>query len=130
MIVTEATKELASRILNYWVRTGDHNQRFWVENSAVEVTNLDDDFNICNSSMCAAGTAVFLSVSKNEFKDLARNHWGNDAMWTGKAAPLLGLDDQEAHKLFYSKDESALEMINAIADGDAERFAEIPANPM
>ena len=76
--------------------------------------------NWCNTTMCVAGTAVFIDGGIEALRDC------DD--FDHKGAELLGLDFYEGSKLFYTMDESAaVEMLKAVAEGDEARFDEVYA---
>lgn len=128
MKVTEDTKQLAKEILNYWKLFNHHDQNMWVGEeepviSKVKIGNAE--VKVCNTTMCAAGTAVFLRVSKKEFKRLAMFHFSDDEEWVERGRELLGLSTREAHSLFFSDDATAKKLMKAIAKGDQEKFDKI-----
>lgn len=117
MNVTEETKEHAQHILNYITMFPErHEQSTWVE---VPIGIYRDDLtedNFCGTTMCIAGTSVFLTEGveglrrpTSDFEDIA--------------AERLGLSSVEAHDLFYNTDnDTAKVMLKAIVDGDEDAF--------
>jgi hypothetical protein len=128
MKVTDQTRALAQDILDYWDRFNNHDQRSWVADTdpVIRSVKIDDKkYKVCDSTLCAAGTAVFLSSTKTMFKNYAREHSSNDNFWEDKGAELLGLEYEEAYKLFYSSEDTAKRFMKAIADGDSEEYKRI-----
>lgn len=123
MQVTESTKFLAQEILDYLERFPErHEQANWVSGSGdIEKLNTTQ---VCNSTMCVAGTAVFLTTPLKEFKDLALSP--DEVFFEERGAELLGLDSEEADRLFYSEDNAvALELLRAVAEGDEDKFESV-----
>jgi hypothetical protein len=116
MIVTEETKAAAQGVLDYIIANPEkHDQRHFVADSS----SFQFDDNVCGTTMCIAGTAVFViegvsALRECTFGSLDFEHEG---------ARILGLDEAEATALFYTMDnEVAVDMTNAIAQGDADKF--------
>jgi hypothetical protein len=136
MQVTEETKAVASSILKYWAITGEHNQASWIDlddDEKVTVSHLqvnNKKYKVCDSAMCAAGTAVFLDMNTKDFKKFVKEHSDEDDEWTNRAGELLGLDYSERSKLFYSDNDSALVLMTALAVGDEDLFEAYDANPL
>lgn len=140
MKITDETKAMAQAIINYWDFTGKQEQSDWVtlEDEYEDVVNPEDfpddfivhkvvssgqDVKICNSTMCAAGTAVFLNTKDDrEFMKIVLDNQGRDDYYETRGAELLGLDPYEAARLFYSDNATARVLMQAIADGDANTF--------
>jgi hypothetical protein len=130
MIVTENTKALAADIITYWNIFEKHDQGTWVD-----IDNVSDlkvktktaegrEWKVCNTTMCAAGTAVFLSSTKAEFMKVAVKFNTDDSWWSEEGANLLGLNDREARGLFMiANNEKARALMQFIADGDANGFS-------
>lgn len=132
MQVTEDTKFLATEIQDYLTRYPDrHDQNSWVsvpysddtENVANEIKALASSKPLCNSTMCVAGTAVFLTTPAKEFKKLVLND--EEDFYETRGAELLGLDDNEAANIFFSGNGKALALLDCIAKGDEVRFARL-----
>jgi hypothetical protein len=140
MIVTEQTKTLAADIITYWNLFERHDQSEWVNLSGVDdlkvkTKSVDGrEWKVCNTTMCAAGTAVFLSSTKAEFKRVAVEFNTNDTYWSEEGASLLGLDEKESYDLFMiANNNKARDLMQFIADGDvngfkAYRVASLPSN--
>ncbi len=130
---TDYNKAVAKGILAYWEAFPEkHNQGWWVNTDEVDKveispTALPDGSvkDVCNTSMCAAGTAVFLTSSAPKFKEFSKKYGYKDDFWVNKASNLLGLDSVEAYKLFYSENNTAKKLMQAVADGDKASFDKI-----
>lgn len=120
MHVTEETKALAQKIQDYFILYPErHRQDEWV---AVEgaTSCLVTDENICNTTMCVAGTAVFLNGGMQAMND-CQAFYGSSFSET--AQELLGLTYEEADRLFYCMDnQAAKDAVAAIAAGDEKKF--------
>lgn len=121
MKVTEATKAHAQDILDYIEMFPEkHQQDNWYfneENYRNETPITEKNF--CGTTMCVAGTSVYLTEGLNAFKKHVTDI-ENDA------ARNLGLDDGDSGLLFYTMSESkALMMLEAVAAGDEEKFIQI-----
>lgn len=70
MKVTEQTKGIARAVLDYIaVYPERHDQSNWLAENGHELyADAVTPENICNTTMCAAGTAVFVSRTMAEFK--------------------------------------------------------------
>lgn len=123
MKVTDSTKFIATEILDYLERFPErHNQNQWVTDAG-DVDKLSTT-QMCNSTMCIAGTAVWLTTPLKEFKNLAYRN--DEESFEKKAASLLGLDATEADQLFYTEDEAqALDALRAVAEGDEDEFERV-----
>lgn len=120
MQVTEDTKGLARAILDYIHTYPErHNQNNWIElDGELDTADMVNETNICQTTMCVAGTAVYLSRPLNEF----RRYKGD---WETDGGQLLGLNWDEGDSLFYANNESALSLLEAVAEGDEDKFNEI-----
>jgi len=129
MNVTPNTKALAQGILDYIETYPErHDQQFWFLDKSKasprtlsNVVNDGDEFNICKTTMCIAGTAVFLSRPTDEFKRFGDKSYN----WVSAGGELLGLDDDEAYWLFYGNNQTAKKMLRAVANGDEAEFYRI-----
>lgn len=127
MIITKETKAVAQGVLNYFEKHPErHDQNSWftiaVGDRRREDTNLLSEDNLCNTTMCIAGTAVFLTSGIEEF----RTFQDDDNEWFDAGSTLLGLSYDEADWLFYSaSDETAKQAVEAIAGGSQEEFDRI-----
>lgn len=116
MIVTEETKKAAQDVLDYIVENpGRHDQRYFVADGS----SFQFDDNVCGTTMCIAGTAVFVTEGVNVLRECTFGALDFEI----EGARILGLDWDEANMLFYTMDNNvAVDMTNAIAQGDAEKF--------
>lgn len=137
---TIETRDLAQRILDYWEATGMHEQDTWFGYGevGVHVENINgQDINVCDTTMCAAGTAIFLNDHR-EFlaaaKDILELPPGTESallaqeFFSVRGRELLGLDDNEAIFLFYTNNENAVELMRTVAQGDTEKFDQIASD--
>jgi hypothetical protein len=125
MKVTNETQALAYEILAYWKRFNHHDQSSWVQSNTPEILTEKvgkKEVNYCNTTMCAAGTAVFLNTTPKKFKEIAWKKEGDDEWWERNAGELLGLSQREAELVFYSDNESAVRYMKAIAAGSQKKF--------
>ncbi len=121
MQVTEATKAHAQAIVDYIIENPEkHDQRlWWMDNEKSPING--SDFNFCDTTMCIAGTSVFIEGGVEAL--IEQSQIGD---WEIAAAPNLGLTDREASYLFYCMDNDlAVDAVNAIAQGDVDKFYEI-----
>lgn len=132
MQVTEETKQHAQEVLDYILEhPKQHNQKQWwdTKNLPLFPTVEFVEENICNTTMCAAGTSVFL---KQGVQGLIKCDTDVDTfIFVG--AKNLGLDEDEAQLLFLDtamlddlsiSNETAVNMLRAVASGDADKFEE------
>lgn len=107
---------LAQEIIDYWdAHPGFHEQESWVGG---KVPYAEDD--VCGTTMCAAGTAVFLAHGPSAVKQTLSGI--SDMSFAEQARDLLGLNYAESDALFYSNNEQARNMMQALAIGDRDRF--------
>lgn len=114
-------QELAQGILDYIEMFPDrHEQTNWVtvDGYTVQAPRRTEKENMCNTTMCAAGTAVYLSRPFSEFQKF-------DGSFATEGRELLGLTHPEADDLFYSNNETAVKLLGALAEGDKEKFNRI-----
>lgn len=122
MRVTDESKALAQGILDYIIsHPSRHNQADFIDMpgkySELLQTGITEE-NICDTTMCIAGTAVYLTEGVEGV-----NRCKTDNSWESTAAPLLGLSWEEGQHLFFTMDNSiAVDMVVAIASGDEEKF--------
>lgn len=121
MNITEDTKANAQAVYDFIIMNPDkHDQNSWIH---VEDENFDgpydeDAVNVCGTTMCIAGTAAFLA--KGEI---------NVGTVTDDAEGFLGLTADEGALMFYTyNNEQALDMLNAVAQGDPDKFRAIKAD--
>lgn len=127
MKVTNETRALAHEILAYWLRFNNHNQQSWVGDgygddfmiSTVKLPGLRE-VNVCETTMCAAGTAYFLSNTPKDFIKASREFSYGD--WMAVGGELLGLNEYERVLVFLSEEKSAKRYMRAIADGSKKKF--------
>lgn len=117
-------RENAAKVLAYLSAYPDrHNQSSWFEvdvpsayNAPLKETAFMVEDNLCKTNMCVAGTVMWQNYGAfglslfvdGEHEDLATN----------EAARLLGLEEDEAHTVFFSlSNEDALTVIERIAAG-------------
>jgi len=78
-----------------------HNQSSWVYSNDIysfnDIDVLEMREGMCNTTMCVAGTAVFLDALES---NTPRIHILGDNGWTKKAASILGLDYDTAYHMF------------------------------
>lgn len=124
MIVNDSTKAIAQKVDDYFlVHPERHDQNNWaaLEDDEYRAVEIDDE-NVCNTTMCVAGSAVFVSRPIHEFRAFA----GGSNSWEDEGAVLLGLDGDEAEWLFYdTSNEIAIDAVRAIANGDEDKFKAI-----
>lgn len=96
-----------------------HQQTSWfnTHNGSDVLFANEEDINLCQTTMCAAGTVQFLH----------RGYVDVDGAYGVPvdidAAQLLGLDEDEAYYLFhYSVNDQAIDALTAIAQGDGHKF--------
>ena len=120
MNITEQTQAMAQKVLD----------------SITEHPEQHDQSNFfCGTAKCIAGWALHHAYgisSGTEFWD----RFGPEALdnqaaaetYTEMAAPLLGLDDEEAQHLFYEMDETmAVQKLKHVIVGDEEGFWDQPS---
>lgn len=120
---TNEQRALAHEVLAYWLRFNNHEQDMWVgqDNPVIEHRVLDGKtYDVCDTTMCAAGTAVFLTSPTEVFREAARD-W-NFNTWTDEGGKRLGLDRTEATAVFTSDEKSAKRFMRAIADGSQKAW--------
>lgn len=126
MQVTARSKRRAQEILDYIERHPDnHNQSSWFDqhdDTDVQIKNG----NICDTTMCIAGTAVLVHYGPKALVD----PWSELGMdYPSAGRKVLGLDSHEASQLFYTmNNEKAKDMLAALAKGDVKEFASIYEN--
>jgi hypothetical protein len=133
MRVTEDTKATAQAVVDYILANPEkHEQACWL---GVKEQFSDDDYdvidvdsseaktvNLCNTTMCVAGTAVYVSRNEREFRNFLKSGGG----WEDEASELLGLEEDEANALFYNmSNATALAAVQAVAAGDPDKFEEV-----
>ena len=103
-----------------------HRQIKWVAQNGDDVMRVDDvEKNFCGTTMCIAGAAAYFMSDTATFKELVEG----DESWARVGGRILGLDEDEAEKLFYNLDNaSALDMLRAVAADDMPKFERIYRN--
>jgi hypothetical protein len=110
---TIETREMAQKVVDY---IGDNPER----HSQSWFCSGWEDEGMCDTTMCIAGTAVFLEGGSEALVEGRQNgvKW-----WTDNGARILGLNKNEALNLFYCMDnEAAVAATVAIAQGDEVKF--------
>lgn len=118
----EQTRANAQAVYDYIIMNPEkHNQAHWAESDSNLFVSYEE-VNMCGTTMCVAGTAAYLHTNEETFNSLVRGKAGYH--WEDAGQEILGLSDSQAFQLFYTMDnEIALDMINAVAQGDADKFA-------
>jgi hypothetical protein len=138
MKFTEKTMAMAQRVRDYIIQHPEkHEQSAWVgqrdrNSNYVRYFGNVNEKNFCNTTMCIAGTAIFLEEGIPGLQRAAGSIDTLDAYnsgWYQQAMPLLGLEtDNEAEMLFGNMDNNnAFDMLGALADGDVDKFYAIRA---
>jgi hypothetical protein len=127
MIINEDTKAMAQAVVDYIESHPDkHEQASWFGKKFTGPDGEEDNMGFayeqtvsptaCGTTMCVAGTALWLDAG---MPDKIVIPTFPDEL----AAPLLGLNEEEAYALFFNMDESrALDMLRALANGDEHKF--------
>jgi hypothetical protein len=130
MKVTNDSMSNAGAIVAWHVlHPGHHEQESVISKDGYESLDEIDfkslkDGNICGTTMCIAGTAVYLAEGAKALKRAMKND-----TWVADGAEALGLDVHEAYKLFHVMDnEVAMRATAAIAVGDEKEFKKIMGN--
>lgn len=131
MRVDKNSKKMAAKVLRYietypWM----HNQSAFaaVADEDGEDLDLDEavvstDPNVCNTTMCIAGTVRYFTHGVKGLKDFDAS---NDEMAVHEAGEALGLEYEEYEALFYTFDnQKALNLLRAVRDGDEDKFWDI-----
>ena len=128
----------AKEILDFLVANPErHNQaEFFVLKDMPEDWSADDAYptntfavkhltedNMCKTTMCIAGSAVYVGHSAEEIRSVLEE--GHSIDWVSEGAKVLGLDIREAKVLFYADNRNALELLEAVAEGNEAKFQEI-----
>lgn len=123
MKITPETMAMANKVLDYIKDHPErHDQFSWVSVEGLEQASQLREDNLCQTTMCVAGTAVFLSRPLDEFVKFDTVGTGA-AVWETEGARLLGLDEDESEWLFYdASNEEALEALAAAAAGNQQEF--------
>lgn len=127
MNTTLETQALARSVYDYLIENPEkHDQGSFVgmrdeDNIVNDYDGSVDEGNFCNTTLCAAGTTVWLNGGLSAVnRCLSENNFEN------VAGSLLGLDDAEQWDLFFdAAEETALKLLLAVAEGDEAKFAEL-----
>lgn len=133
MYVTERTKAHAREIYDYISLNPErHSQAHWVgipRDDRVDYFfhhyDKVDETNVCGSTMCIAGTSVYLKEGIEGLNDCYNetDKYGRLGGFPRRAGFYLGLDEIEADSIFFEMSEQiALDSLLAIAEGDEEKF--------
>ena len=117
MKATPETQAHAQEILDYhMIHPGLHDQDSWFQTPDDKSMVTED--NVCGTTMCIAGTSVFLKEGINGL-----NSRGG---YLERGRVNLGLTYEEADDLFYeTTNEQSMDAVRAIAAGDAVKFQAI-----
>lgn len=140
MRVTDETKANAQAVLDYILAHPEkHSQRHVVglmdsswnffllpsSGESVEDIVLTEE-NFCGTTMCIAGTVIFLNQGIDALNRLGKPVIIDDEShtdWEIVGAEYLGLDLDEADSIFFEMSNSrAIDLLIAIANGDEEKF--------
>jgi hypothetical protein len=119
------TRAVAQRALDYIAEhPKQHRQANWVGVDGVYAGwSGIGDFNMCDTTMCIAGTVVYNEEGFDGIKRMLRRDIHSD--WIGVGAAYLGLDRGEAEAIFiYQDEEKVINQLRAIAEGDETKFWE------
>lgn len=126
---TVKTREVAQKVVDYIAEhPQEHSQSlFWAPaNEYTEITQVE---NICDTTMCVAGTAVYITDGLEGMFASLYNRRHPTLSFAGRGASLLGLNKVEADSLFYCMDDAAaVDAVRALAQGDQEKFWEAIEN--
>lgn len=125
MLSNEETRANAQAVVDYIIEHPEnHKQREYfgkMTDSGLE-SDYDLSENACGTTMCIAGTHLFLKYGTRATKIFLASVNGS----IKDAGNDLGLEGMERFKLFHEANEdTAFDLINALAQGDLEKFAEI-----
>lgn len=120
---TLETRETAQAALDYIeAHPEQHEQNNWWTVAGADRFPADS-YNICDTTMCVAGTAVWV---KEGMDGMRRCALGIGTGFEKSGREYLGLSVREADALFYrAGNEEAVSMLRAIANGDEDKFWEI-----
>ncbi|HEY5446664.1 MAG TPA: hypothetical protein VIJ87_19810 [Pyrinomonadaceae bacterium] len=119
MDVTENTKRVAQQALDYLrmypERHDQNNFVSWEDASVEDLRHFTGQVNLCDTTMCVAGTVQW--QQEGQIVLSAVDYAAGD---------YLGLDRYEWSSLFYdTNNEQAIDMLTAIANGDADKFHDL-----
>jgi len=116
---TPETRKMAQDVLDFVTfNPHAHDQKTWFDYDGGTPV-ISEDENICNTTMCIAGTTKFLAEGIEGLKSFENNEWAS----VNEAGSLLGLDFDEYDALFYTMDQdTAVEMLRAVTNDDEDKF--------
>lgn len=127
MISDKKHRNLARQILNFiedhpglhnqqWFVNGDLETQFysWANDEDANIPKHTTDLDVCGTTMCIAGSAVFIGSGVEAFSD----HIIGKSAWESSGARLLGLDYNESRALFFEfNNDRALRKLEKVKDG-------------
>jgi hypothetical protein len=118
MISTPETRKVAQDALDYIIANPEqHSQHTWCSDNP---TLLPESTNMCGTTMCIAGTVAYVTGG---VRALVEGYYYG---FLNLAEGLLGLNSEESNSIFYNmNDSSAIDQLNAIAQGDEVKFNSI-----
>jgi hypothetical protein len=118
---TLETMQHAQEIIDYLAENPEqHSQSAYWNGYSLGIKNT-----VCGTTMCVAGTSVFLKEGVDGLVNSCDSEDYDDS-FSKKAERYLGLNSSEAYDLFYTfHREKALEMLRAVANGDEVKFEAI-----
>lgn len=118
--VSENAQQLAQEILDWTIANPKRfDMGVWVGVGGVPARPDDE---LCDTTLCLAGTAVFLRLGEEGLRDCLNRSL---PFFDDMAGQWLGLNDEEVNILFYTDEDVALQGITALANGDADKFNEV-----
>lgn len=127
-MINETTKANAQGVYDYLIMNPDkHDQDLWVKDEDGLAVHNPSRVDSCGTTMCIAGATAYLYSSAAEFNRLIQGETATDMdRWIRVGMRHLGLTRVQASQLFFVMDnETALDMLNAVANGDAKKFRAI-----
>lgn len=99
-----------------------HDQMNWAYTPPDENIIVSSDANICNTTMCIAGSVQWILNGKEGLKRISGDRGDDEAdAAVNEAAAALGLNEKESYTLFNdTTNKEAIEAINALARSKAE----------
>lgn len=122
---TPETRAEAQRVLDFIMENPEqHDQTAWwsaLSRGSRRVADARD--NICDTTLCIAGTAVYLQEGVEGLRERYDAFFRSGPTLPERAADILGLSLDERNNLFLCMDnELARDMLIAVANGDQEKF--------
>jgi len=122
---TARTRRIAQGVLDYIkAHPNNHDQESWFHHKDAfgQYTNPTEE-NICDTTMCVAGTAIFLQHGVRALIDPSTTPGGD---YEEEGGRLLGLNSHEQSLLFLdSTNEQAVDLLEAVVAGDETLFKAI-----